>query len=265
MFLLSMVLLVAGANAAHVKGRLQREEAQTLHEQYLEQFEQKLMRAAETLGVEAEVTEYLREKVPVAAKTQRDLYLRLRKQALNDVEDDLEDKAESYKLDTEIHRILRQNNLGPYRPLPEGWKKVTKLNLISGRERVYYTNRKSPGDIGLVRSVKPRAAAIWDPQYLSMADRDQDAQVAKARQAVGRQCQKCSLLYTDQEMREHVQAATSPHNLTDQQLAKIIEAGGAVLKTCTSCIMKMGASQILARDGLNTVRAMFHGLKQPPQ
>jgi len=213
--------------------RLQREEAlsqrdqrQKMHEQALNQLEQTLILAAKSCGAEAEVSAILLANLSPAARAsstgserlqrqnQRDLHLKLRDQALKQVEQFLITKAKSCKPDAKIHKIL------PKRPLPAGWKEIT----VNGR--VYYSN----GIPGEGQKVKPQAMPEWNPRFRTsdeiekgiftpeyLARGDLNDQLAKERRAAGRQCRKCSRIFTDQD------------------LAEKSKAGPGRLKTCRSC------------------------------
>lgn len=195
-----------------------------MHEQALNQLEQTLILAAKSCGAEAEVSAILLANLSPAARAsstgserlqrqnQRDLHLKLRDQALKQVEQFLINKAKSCKSDAKIHKIL------PKRPLPAGWKEI-KVN-----GRVYY----SDGDWR--REVRPQAMPEWDPRFRTsdeiekgiftpeyLARCDLNDQLAKERRAAGRQCQTCSRIFTDQD------------------LAEKIKAGPEKLKTCRSC------------------------------
>merc|ERR1711964_199857 len=96
-----------------------------------------------------------------------------------------------------------------------GW---TEKTLLDGRP--YYSDGRWRKD----EFHRPVVAHKWHPQYLSRSDREQDDQVAKERRAAGRQCQKCVLIYTDQEMTRHIMTSNK-------------------LKTCSSC-MRTAANSV---------------------
>jgi len=146
------------------------------------------------------------------------------------------------KPEAEIQALLKKL---PNHPLRAGWREIT---MKSGR--VYYTNRIGDAKalasgffekpIGQDRSVKPRAI----PEYYAQArENDKRAwgslmeKIWTQRRAAGRQCYKCTRIYTDQEMREHVRAESWPRHrdYTDQKLAEIIKARGAEPRTCARC------------------------------
>jgi hypothetical protein len=96
----------------------------------------------------------------------------------------------------------------PNRPLPAGWREIT---LKSGR--VYYTNRIGDAKalasgffekpIGQDRSVKPRAMAEWDPMFrMGPKVAGLMEKIWKDRRACGRQCNKCTIIFTDQQLKE---------------------------------------------------------------
>jgi len=239
----------------------QLEQCHELHEKELNRV-QKLLEVAATScgrGLWEDVSADLRALTPVPTPTgnyenlsERDLRLKLRGYALDMLEQTLlskiqnlvpcdkctmyEDLETSCPICERIFEILKKM---PDRPLPAGWREITPK---SGE--VYYTNRIGDDKalasgffekpIGQDRSEKPRAI----PEYYAQAEdlvEDLMEKIWTERRAAGRQCQKCLRIFTDQEMRWHIQAATPPFNLTDQELDDIIKEGGAKLRECRRC------------------------------